>query len=193
MDTLSQSPAGVRPAYDPTPIAIRLADEGIPVRAIARATKIPSSDIYDVLRDALARGEIVELPKDDWPPGTRRAARSVLSGTPLDDDTALAFACARFFKTTRLEAAILAVLIKRTEVTKQQLHLVIEQNRPSEGRVETDPKMVDVVICHLRKKLKPHDLKIETVWGIGYLMPVEARDRASTMLSQFTSETRGHV
>jgi DNA-binding response OmpR family regulator len=172
-------------------IAVRLADEGIPVRAIARATSIPSDEVYSLLRDALASGTIVELPKDDWPPGSRRSARTAFNGTPFDDDEALKFACARFFKVTRLEAAILGVLLKRSEVTKTQLHLVIEQNRPSEGREETDPKMVDVVICHLRKKLKPHELSITTVWGIGYLMPVQDRDKAVVLLNQFQQQAAG--
>lgn len=181
MNALTTQPSP-QPTPTPNDIIIRLADEGIPVRAIARATKIPGADIYDMLRDAMAAGQIVELPKDDWPPGTARAARAIAARQVNDD--ALAFSCARFFRATRLEAAILTVLLKRAEVTKQQLHLVIEQNRPSQGRVETDPKMVDVVICHLRKKLKSHDLTIETVWGLGYLMSAEHRDRALALLGQ---------
>lgn len=168
-------------------IAVRLADEGIPVRAIARATRLQSEDVYTILRDALASGQIVELPKDDWPPGSRRNERTAFNGTPFEDDDTLKFACALFFKVTRLEAAILGVLIKRNEVTKAQLHLVIEQNRPSEGREETDPKMVDVVICHLRKKLNPSKLVIKTVWGIGYLMPPADRDRCIKMLQDFSA------
>ena len=164
-------------------VAIRMADEGIPVRAIARATRVPSSDVYEVLRDALAAGSIVEIPKDDWPIGSQRSERTAFNGTPLEDEEALKFACARCFKATKLEAALLAVMIRRNEVTKQQLHIVIEQNRQTEGRDETDPKMVDVLICHLRKKLKAKNLSIETVWGIGYLIPVADRERAIAMLN----------
>lgn len=168
-------------------VAIRMADEGIPVRAIARALKISSSDVYETLRDALAAGSIVEMPKNDWPIGSQRSMRTAFNGTPLEDEEALKFACARCFKATKLEAAILAVMLRRNEVTKQQLHIVIEQNRQTEGRDETDPKMVDVLICHLRKKLKPHKIIIETVWGIGYLIPVAFRDIAVAKLSAFAS------
>lgn len=171
-------------------IAVRMADEGIPVRAIARAVRIPGEDVYNILREAITTGTIVELPKDDWPPGSNRNSRSVFQGTPLEQDDALKFACARVFKATRLEAAILAVLLKRTEVTKQQLHQVIENNRPGDGegnpREETDPKMVDVLICHLRKKLKLHEITIETVWGIGYLIAAAQRDLAIRKLTQFS-------
>lgn len=171
-------------------VAIRMADEGIPVRAIARAVRIPGDEVYDILREAITTGTIVELPKDDWPPGSNRSSRSVFQGTPLEQEDALKFACARVFKATRLEAAILAVLLKRTEVTKQQLHQVIENNRPGDGegnpREETDPKMVDVLICHLRKKLKLHEITIETVWGIGYLVSGAQRDLAIRKLTTFS-------
>src|SRR5262249_40347586 len=35
---------------------------------------------------------------------------------------------------------------------------------------EPQPKVVDVYVCHLRKKLAGSGLKIETVWGQGYRM-----------------------
>lgn len=167
-------------------VAIRMADEGIPIRAIARTTRLPPEDVYEVLKDAVARGAIIDLPKNDWPPGSYRDTRTAFNGTPLEQDEALKVACARCFKATRLEAAILAVMLRRNEVTKQQLHLVIEQSRP-EGREETDPKMVDVIICHIRKKLKKWDLAIETIWGIGYLIPAPDRERAVAVLTAFVA------
>lgn len=170
-----------------TAVAVRLADEGIPVRAIARATRIPSEDIYEMLHEAIASGAIVEMPKDDWPVGSNRDQRSRLHGTLLEQDETLRFMCSRLFKVTRLQAAILATLLKRAEVTKAQLHIVIEQNRPSANRDETDPKMVDVLICHLRKKLKPHGVAIETVWGIGYLISPTERDKAVRLLEDYSA------
>jgi DNA-binding response OmpR family regulator len=164
------------PVSDTFAVAVRLADEGIPVRAIARATHLPSEDVYEALREAILRGSIVDMPRDDWPPGNSRSQRSVFNGTPLEQEQALKCACARFFKTSPLEAAMLALMLKRTEVTKQQLHLTIEENRL--GKEQTDPKMVDVMICKLRKKLKLHDVEIETMWGIGYLISSAHRERA---------------
>lgn len=174
-------------------VAVRMADEGIPVRAIARTTRLPSEQVYEVLKDAVMRGVIVEIPKDDWPLGSTRSARNAFAGTNLEQEEQLQFACARCFRTTRLEAAILAVMLKRNEVTKQQLHLVIEQTRPGENREATDPKMVDVIICHLRKKLRKHDLEIETVWGIGYLIPTADREAAIVILQNFVRQTEPKV
>lgn len=163
-------------------MAVRLADEGIPVRAIARSVKIPSDEVYQMLKDAIARGAIVEMPKDDWPPGSSRSYRTAFNGTPLENEEELKIACAHKFKVTRLEAAVLATMLRRNTLTKQQLHIVIEQNRPTPGREETTEKMIDVVICHLRKKLKLHSLFIETIWGIGYMIPPADRDRAVAQL-----------
>jgi len=171
--------------------AIRLADEGIPVRAIARSLKTPSEDIYEILKEAILTGALIELPKDDWPPGSRRSKRSVFNGDPLDNEETFQFACARAFKITRLESAILSLLLKRAQATREQLHHAIKQPRPGQNREETEPKIVDVVICHMRKKLKPHDIKIETVWGIGYLITATDRERAITILTEATMEIAG--
>jgi hypothetical protein len=166
---------------------IRLADEGIPVRAIARACKIPGDEVYEILHAAMRRGDITEIPKDDWPPGSARAKRSLPQHNVLEDDEALKFLCSIVFKTTRLQSSILAVLLKRSEVTKEQLHQVIEQLRDP-NRDETDLKMVDVIICHLRRKLAPKienppfKIQIKTIWGIGYRMEIAERDRAVTAL-----------
>jgi hypothetical protein len=167
-------------------VIIRLADEGIPVRAIARATKVPSDEVYEALNEGISLGAILEMPKDDWPVGSNRASRSAFRGTPLEDEEALKFSCARFFKATPLEAAMLAVMLKRVELTKAQLHQVVEGNRQP-GRVETDPKIVDVVVCHLRRKLKPFMVEITTVRGIGYMITPGSRDRAIAQLLTFAT------
>jgi hypothetical protein len=179
MDALASQP---QPSPDVIAVAVRLADEGIPVRAIARATHIPSEEIYTTLHHAIAQGSIIEMPRDDWPPGTRRSERTLLIGTPLEDETELKCACARFFKATPLQSAMLALMLRRNEVTKEQLHGVIEQNRPISNKEATDLKMVDVMICNLRKKLKVHNIEIKTLWGLGYLIDPPERERALNMM-----------
>lgn len=172
-------------------IAVRLADEGVPVRAIARSIKVSGEDVYLMLKEAMDSGFLVELPKDDWPPGSRRDNRNALAGTIIDNEDALKFACVRLLKVTRLEAIIFAFLLKRAEATKQQLHHVIEQNRPTENREATDPKMIDVIICRLRKKLKPHDATITTVWGLGYRMEQPDREKVVALLQAEGGEAHG--
>ena len=169
--------------------AVRLADEGIPVRAIARSLKTPSDEIYDILKEAILTGTLLELPVDDWPPGSKRNKRAALQGTPLEDDETFQFACARVFKVTRLEIALLSVLLKRSQATKEQLHSAAKQSRAGEPQEDTEPKLVDVVICHMRKKLKPLGIAIETVWGIGYLITAAHRTLALDMLQAAALES----
>ncbi len=174
------------------PVVVRLADEGIPVSAIARACKIPASEVYEILYDAVGNGTIIEVPKADWPPGSARARRKLPSYDVLADEEQLKFLCSIVFKTTRLQSNILAVLLKRSEVTKEQLHQVIETLRDP-NRDETDLKMVDVIICHLRRKIgiDPFKVTIKTIWGVGYRMEPDARDRAVQALQNHVMEPEG--
>ncbi len=177
------SPADLVVLATSSEVAIKLADEGVPVRAIARSIKIPSEDVYDLLKEAIQQGRILELPKDDWPPGTLRSSRAqderdIFS---LDYDI-LHSACNTIYKFTRLQSTVFLTLLRRTQVTKTQLHNAIESNR-HETADPTDQKMVDVVICHIRRKLKAFALanglavpEIKTTWGVGYAMGVHDRD-----------------
>lgn len=164
------------PAND---IAIALADEGVPVRAIARSTKIAGEDMYDILKNAINEGRLITLPKDDWPPSNRKSARYQAENTVLSNsDDTLGMACSAHFKMTRLQAAVFVAILRRPpEISKLHIHSAIEASRPNADE-PTDLKMVDVVICHIRKKLKAVDkaLTIETIWGRGYSMPPAARD-----------------
>lgn len=166
-------------------IAVRLADEGIPVRAIARAVKFPSEDVRDVLHLAMDQGLIVQLPRDDWPVGVARDRHipDALSAQPINDERMI-FNIVRLFKVTKLQASLFSILIKRNEVTKETLHQIIEQRRKP-NKEETDPKMVDVVICHLRQKIVPFSLTIKTAWACGYYMDPPDRARAASLLKSY--------
>jgi DNA-binding response OmpR family regulator len=128
------------------------------------------------------------MPRDDWPIGVLRDKRIPDSvGRPKLDDEQNIFHIARLFKVTKLQAALFSVLIKRTEVIKDTLHQVIESRRKP-NKEETDPKMVDVVICHLRQRLVPFGIEIETQWASGYYMTPEMRKKANLLLEQFVAK-----
>lgn len=54
--------------------------------------------------------------------------------------------------------------------TKEALHTAIS----NDIEVETDEKLVDVIICKIRGKL-PDMVTIETIWGEGYRIPARGR------------------
>lgn len=172
-------------ADTPPNIVIGLANEQVPVCAIARAMRVPAEDVREVLREALELGTIAEVPREDWLAG-KFGQKPVGFKSKQVSDEDLVYNCIRLFKVTRLQASLLAVLLVRTEVSKEAMHQVIEQRRKA-NTSETDPKMVDVVICHLRKRLRPFKLKITTLWACGYYMEPEHRARANQLLADFAT------
>lgn len=154
-----------------TSIAVRLADEGVPVRAIVRALKQTPDDVRDCLATAQAKGEILSIPRDDWPPGTRSNDRRP-DVVPLDiESDEMLLSIARTFKITPAMSRVFAALLRRPEMTKATLHLAVQR----EGSDVTDPKIVDVMICKLRKVMPKYDIEIKTIWGRGYFIPPESK------------------
>lgn len=171
---------------------VSLADEGVPISAIARATHTPFQEVNDALKEAIDAGQLIELPQADWPPGSLRRSRkqpgqSLLN---LDDDT-LKLACSKIFKMTRLQATVFVAMLRRPEITKDQVHTAIEGTR-SPTSDPTDQKMIDVVICHIRKHLREYagarqvaETKIATLWGQGYSMSHADRETVLGQLGEY--------
>lgn len=172
-------PEGLPP--DLVSIATRATHEGVPVCATARILARPVEQVYHSLHVQLGLGAIVEMPKADWPATARIGDRlPSVPRTPSNDD--VKFSCRKAFGLTALEAAFLLVLLTNERADKAKLHHVIEQQRLTRAQrpdkaEETDPKMVDVIVCKLRKKIKtvrqaPDALPFEitTVWGEGYYL-----------------------
>lgn len=161
-------------------MAIRMADEGIPIGAIIRVIRQPSDFVRPVLKEAQAKGLILTIPRDDWPPGSRRSER-VPDCVPVDIETeTLVSTLMRVFKVTPAQSMILAQLLKRSEITKSALHQCVQRD----GSEPTDPKIVDVLVCHLRKRL-PGDIKIETIWGRGYYMSPSSKALAMRRIEAY--------
>lgn len=167
-------------------IAARLANEGIPVNVIARGLEVPAADVRLSLDADLASGRITEMPAADWPPTARRADH-LPPHIAAARDTDLVTSFMRVFKLTKLLANFMLVMVKREQADKTTLHRVIESiraarvNRPDTSE-ETNPKMVDVLICNLRKKLRVFGIEIETLWGRGYYLEPHMRQRVLDIL-----------
>ncbi len=161
-------------------IATRLADEGIPLRAIARALKLPSEDIREQLHSAIADGNLLEMPREDWDPKVPRNDRlpSRIYGL-VDDKDAFCLASKRVFKLTNMQARLLLQLMKRPQVTREQLH---SESDPLKMKDGTNIKIIDVVVHHIREKLEPHKIVITTWWGKGYFMDPAAKAACARLL-----------
>lgn len=69
---------------------------------------------------------------------------------------------------TATEQRVVGHLLEREHITKDSAMAVLYRDL---ARDEAEPKIVDVFICKIRKKLKPFGIKITTLWGQGYAMP----------------------
>lgn len=159
-------------------IATRLADEGVPIAAIARALKYSAEEVRRVVHTALSAGQLVFSPREDWPSASSRETRRPLwPATGIDDDQVVVNAI-RIFKITKSQARLLGVLLKRSEASKKMLLNAVTEPQKDEPEL----KIVDVYVCKMRKRLKDHGLDLVTIWGYGYSMSLEHRKRAYELL-----------
>ena len=88
------------------PFVERCADEGVPLRAMARAFRQTTEAIRQAVDEAIWKGRIVQMPRDDWPVGQSRDDRtpSYMRSNKVNDES-LVFSCVRLFKVTRLQAS----------------------------------------------------------------------------------------
>lgn len=161
-------------------VIARLAEEGVPTRAIARAFQMPCDIVYDVLREEVTAAHLLEMPRDDWPVGQGRNERSGSGRMAQVDDEDVIMELMRVFQISKQQAILLNVLLKKKTATKDALYSAAQAVHAI-GQ-DTEPKIVDVVICKLRKKLSAHNFKIETIWGGGYYMSTEDRSAALRMI-----------
>jgi DNA-binding response OmpR family regulator len=150
-------------------VTIRLADEGVPLRAIARATNTSSDAIRTLLNYAAATGQLVEMPKEDWPPGFPRDQRALqLSRMVAADKAAVELALQQVFHLTSTEVGLMLLLLAHPSVSKERINMV--------------HRTIDVHICNIRRRLAPHDISIGTVWGYGYQLTQTARHRIMELI-----------
>lgn len=156
--------------------------------SMARALGLATARIQETLEYAKASAHIGDLPRYDWTPNG-----NVHKRVPVPSAEDLEFSIKKMFRLTPLEAAFLLALIKFDHADKARLHGIIEHQRHTRAQQpdaleQTDQKMVDVMICKLRKRLKAVDsiFEIKTVWGTGYY--IEKTIRAA-ILERLTGAT----
>lgn len=78
---------------------------------------------------------------------------------------------------TAHEAAILQAMIAHDRVAPNWLLYEATRQAPNAQGFDVDPKIIQIRICHLRKKLAPFGMSVETVWARGYRLESESRHR----------------
>lgn len=77
---------------------------------------------------------------------------------------------------TSREARLFAFLTTRDVATKSAIMQALYGDQLDD---EPGMKIVDVFMCHLRRKLKPFAVDIRTVWGQGYALAGRGQWRGS--------------
>lgn len=152
---------------------VKAANEGVPIAALGRifSPAYSSSTVRELLHEAVDLGLILAMPREDWPPLTGRDQRTPagVSHRLDDDDATLILRMGSRLKTTKLESHVLLTVLRRGMATRDQLHIAVENSRGNPDE-PTDIKIVDVVICKLRKKLAPMNFVLHTIHSTGYEM-----------------------
>lgn len=144
-------------------LLVKLADEGVPLRAIVRATGTSPGTIVDLLKEAKDDGRLVQLPQDDWPPGFPRDQRALQLSRLVDENRDVLFhTVQQMFRLTRTEVQLLLTLVQK--------------NLPKD-RYDMASKTVEVHICSIRKRLSPFGIDIKTLWGYGYQLSPQHRQK----------------
>lgn len=158
-------------------MAIRLADEGVPIGVIARAMQRPYEDVLGWLVDARSRGRILDLPRSDWTPG--KVGEGVAEPRPIAGDRAVGNYIA-VFGISRCEAVLLDILARRDTGSNQALYKAVSE--------DADPSIVKVYMCKMRPKLARHGITINTLWGYGYELAPEMKARLRDVVAARTGE-----
>ncbi|GHB33756.1 hypothetical protein GCM10007094_23260 [Pseudovibrio japonicus] len=73
---------------------------------------------------------------------------------------------------TKHEERLMALLINRESITKIGAMAVLYDDL---GKDRPEEKIIDVLVCKIRAKLKPFDITIKTHWGLGFYIEKEKR------------------
>jgi DNA-binding response OmpR family regulator len=86
-----------------------------------------------------------------------------------------------FFDLTKNESICLGVLLNNQRPRKTTFMAAIYGHKNDDDVAEE--KIIDVWLCHMRKKLAKQELSIETEWGQGYYLTDETKTKLRAMLS----------
>lgn len=71
----------------------------------------------------------------------------------------------REWKLTASQSRVFAHMTTRELVTHSSIMLALYSDRPAD---HPDPRIVPVFVAKIRRKLAPHGVRIDTVWGQGF-------------------------
>jgi len=99
----------------------------------------------------------------------------------LKEEIGLAALPPPMFGLTTQEAVIFGVLLANRAPRRSTFMAAIYSDGAYDD--EAEEKIIDVMICKIRKKLRPFGIAIKTNWGESYEMPEASKTRARELMA----------
>jgi hypothetical protein len=170
-------------SHSTSDIVTVFARQGIAISTIARAMAIPTTRILAMCQRAHENDELQMLPPAT-PDDPRHSLLVELTNlrAQLDDAQAQLRDMHALNETgaenlmgvagfTKMEARVASTVARFGRCTKATIYHALYGHLPDDEQRE--PKIVDVMICKIRRKLRPAGIEITTHWGVGYGMSQE--------------------
>jgi len=87
------------------------------------------------------------------------------------------------------QSRMLGLLLRKGTVTKDMLFDALYGDRPDAD--VPDLKTIDVLVCQLRRKLKPHGIAFKTWYGVGYFMDEASKQKLRGLAEARVAERSG--
>jgi len=129
-----------------------------------------SNEIVELLQEAKNRGHLVILRAS--PP------------SHVDAKAPLLIALNRLFGLTPAEGRALLELLAHGQTSRQALHAAMTPDGAPVSQIKT----LDVVVYHMRRKLRPRGIEIITIPRLGYGLADGARGRIHKLLAEHDPE-----
>jgi hypothetical protein len=154
-------------------LIVRMACEGIPIRAIGRCLNKTADEVREPIEEAHRQGLVRAMPAEDWAAGLPKPAPSrIVSGGFVERHTALTLRVqVRLPHVPRFEARFIAALILLEQASHIELSALIREDRP------LNLDSLKQLAHKSRKLLFALGFDMQTLWGTGYFIPPEALAR----------------
>lgn len=175
-------------SYSTADVVIRFAQQGVAIDTMAHALMVPVESVTRICQRAKEIGHIVGMPPEKNETAADRKlalrtevvnlreqlidARDIIAEL-REPKREIAFDYERVAHFTRYELQMLVALATAASgMSKERLYNELYGARHLGEMPE--PKIIDVFICKLRRKLLPFGVTISTRWGHGYFMDAES-------------------
>ena len=184
--------------YTGREVVLALARHGVAISTMSRALLLGEVQVTAWCNHAFEVGELIRMPPA-VPEDIRGAMATELVHlraqlSEANDliremrtvDTDVTDALQGVARMSHGEAVVLASIVRHGRVSKQRLYNALYGNHANPDATP-DPKIIDVFICKIRRKLEPHEIEIGTLWGWGYQMTPENVDKLRALAGMPTA------